>query len=148
MSLKETIKNQIIEIEKADLNALKEMYASHLEASDLEDESTPDPEDFSQKTQSQESALGLEVRINRQKQMIDSFLNLDFGPKEKVEPGSLVLTDTLNFFIGITANMFDYEGKKYIGLNTEAPIYAALEGAKAGDAVEFNGQKYSIKEVL
>lgn len=148
MSLKEIIKNQIIEIEKADLTALKEMYASYVEAADLEDESTPDPEDFSQKTQNQESALGLEVRINRQKQMIDSFLNLDFGPKEKVEPGALVLTETLNFFIGITANMFDFEGKKYIGLNTEAPIYTALQGSKAGDVVEFNGQKYNIKEVL
>jgi hypothetical protein len=148
MSLKETIKNQIIEIERRDLNALKEMYASYMESSDLEDESTPDPEDFSQKNQNQETALGLEVRINRQKQMIDSFLNLDFGPKEKVEPGALVLTSTLNFFIGITANMFDLEGKKYIGLNTEAPIYTALEGSKAGDVVEFNGQKYSIKEVL
>lgn len=148
MSLKETIKNQIIEIEKADLNGLKEMFATYKESADLDEESTIDPEDYSQMTQSQESAKGLEVRINRQKQMIDSFLNLDFGPKEKVEPGALVLTETLNFFIGITANMFDYEGKKYIGLNTEAPIYSALEGAKAGDVIEFNGQKYSIKEVL
>lgn len=148
MSLKEQIKNQIIEIEMSDLNGLREMYASYKESADLDEESTLDPDDYSQMNQSQESALGLEVRINRQKQMIDSFLNLDFGSKEKVEPGALVLTETLNFFIGITANMFDFEGKKYIGLNVEAPIYSALEGAKAGDLVEFNGLKYSIKEVL
>lgn len=148
MSLKEEIKNKIIEIEHADLNALKEMYNTHASSADLDEESTFGHEDLAHQDQSRESAKSLESRINRQKQMIDSFLNLDFSPKSKVEPGALVLTNSLNFFIGITANMFDYEGKKYIGLNVEAPIYTALQGKKAGDEVEFNGQVYKIEEVL
>lgn len=148
MSLKEAIKNQIIEIEKEELNGLKKMFNVYAEAADLDEESTLDPEDYSQQDQSRDSAKNLELRINRIKMSLDSFINLDFGEKTEVEPGALVLTDSLNFFIGITSTLFDYEGKKYIGLNTDAPIYTALQGAKAGDDVVFNGQKYKIKEVL
>lgn len=148
MSLKESIKNQIIEIEKEELNGLKKMFSVYAEAADLDEESTLDPEDYSQQDQSRDSAKNLELRINRTKMSLDSFINLDFGAKTEVEPGALVLTDSLNFFIGITSTLFDYDGKKYIGLNTDAPIYAALQGAKAGDDVVFNGQKYKIKEVL
>jgi len=148
MTLKEEIRNRIIEIEKTDLSGLREMYNTHVNAADLDEESTLDPEDFSQQDQSRESAKSLELRINRAKMALDNFLNLDSGLKSKVEPGALVLTDSLNFFIGITANMFEHEGKKYIGLNTDAPIYTALQGARAGDSVVFNGQEYKILEVL
>lgn len=148
MSLKETIKNKIIEIEKEELNGLKKMLNIYAEAADLDEESTLDPDDYSQQDQSRDSAKNLELRINRTKMALDSFLNLDFGTKKEVEPGALVLTNSLNFFIGITSTMFDHEGKKYIGLNTDAPIYAAFIGAKAGDDVVFNGQEYKIQEVL
>lgn len=148
MSFKEEIKNRIIEIEKEELKGLKDMYETYSEAADLDEESSLDPEDFSKQDQSRESARSLEIRINRAKMALDSFLNLDFGAKSEVEPGALVLTDSLNFFIGISATMFDHEGEKYIGLNVDAPIYAALQGAKAGDEVEFNNQKYKIKEIF
>ena len=148
MSLKEKIKNKIIEIEKEGINGLKEMFQTYAEAADIDEEATHDPEDFSQQDQSRDSARNLEVRINRAKMELDSFINLDFSPKSVVEPGALVLTETLNFFIGISVKPFDHDGKKFIGLNTEAPIYSAIVGKKAGDAVEFNGQKYRIIEVI
>lgn len=148
MSLKEEIKNRIIEIEKEELKGLKNMFTTYNQAADLDEESTLDPEDFSQQDQSRESARSLEIRINRAKMALDSFVNLDFGAKSEVEPGALVLTDSINFFIGISATMFEYEGEKYIGINVEAPIYSALQGAKAGDEVEFNNQKYKIKEII
>lgn len=148
MSLKEDIKNRIIEIEKEELNGLKNMLNTYSEAADLDEESTLDPEDFSQQDQSRESARSLETRVSRAKMALDSFLNLDFGAKSKVEAGALVITDSLNFFIGISATMFNFEGRKYIGLNTEAPIYSAMANSKAGDKIEFNGQKYKILDVL
>lgn len=61
MSLKEEIKNRIIEIEKEELKGLKDMYETYSEAADLDEESSLDPEDFSKQDQSRESA-----RKNRQ----------------------------------------------------------------------------------
>jgi hypothetical protein len=31
-------------------------------------------------------------------------------------------------------------GKELVGISTQAPIYAALDGKRAGDAISFNGK--------
>ncbi|NGF56497.1 hypothetical protein G5B00_08200 [Parapedobacter sp. SGR-10] len=148
MALKEIIKNRIVENETADLKSLKEMYAVHAGATDLDEESSLGHEDFAKQDESRESARSLQGRINRAQNLLDAFLQLDFGPKSSVEAGALVLTDSLNFFVGIASAAFEHEGKSYIGLNTDAPIYEVLRGAKAGDEVVFNEQKYKIAEIL
>jgi len=147
MDLKEQIRNRIIENEKNELNGLREMHRTHTESADLDEDSSLELDDFAQQDQSRESARSLEARINSAKQALDSFVNLSFLPKSQVEPGALVLTDSLNFYIGISASLFEYEGRKFIGLNTDAPIYAALEGKKAGDEADFNGTIYKILEI-
>lgn len=124
------------------------MYAVHAGAADLDEESSLGHEDFAKQDESRESARSLQGRINRAQSLLDAFLQLDFGPKSSVEAGALVLTDSLSFFVGIASAAFEYEGKSYIGLNTDAPIYEALWDAKAGDEVAFNEQKYKIAEIL
>lgn len=148
MNLKETIKNQILENEKADLDALKKMHDIYASAADLDEESSLGNEDFAKQEESRESARSLEARINRAQNLLDNFSRLDFGPKSKIEAGALVLTDSLNFLIGIASASFEYGGKNYIGLNTDAPIYEVFRGAKAGDKVVFNQKEYTITEVL
>lgn len=148
MTFKEEIRNLIIENETKELQGLKQMYRTHLAASDLDEESSLSNEDFAQQDQSRDSARGLEIRINQAKAALDNFLNLSFEPKTIIEPGALVLTDSINFYIGISASLFEYKHKKFIGLDTNAPIYKALGGAKAGDEICFNEKTYKISEIL
>lgn len=148
MSLKETIKNRVLEGERADLEALKGMHAIYKGATDLDEESSLGYEDFAKQDESRESARSLETRINRAEELLNVFLQVDFGAKSKVEPGALVITDSLSFLIGIASAAFEHEGKSYIGLNTDAPIYAALEGVESGDEVIFNEKRYKILDIL
>lgn len=148
MKLKETIKNQIFENEKADIEALKKMHKIYADSADLDEESSLGNEDFAKQDESRESARSLEVRINRTQNLLDNFSKIDFGQKDKVEEGALVLTNSLNFLIGIASALFEYEGKSYIGLNTDAPIYEVLRGAKTGDKITFNEKEYTITEIL
>lgn len=148
MTAKEKIRNQIIENEKNELKGLKEMYQIHAEAADIDEESSLSSEDFVTQDQNRDSAKVLEMRIQQLKNELDYFLNLDISPKTKVEPGALVMTDSLNFFVGISASMFQSDGKNYIGIEVNAPIYSALRDAQAGDEVSFNDKKYKILEIL
>src|SRR5690606_32836603 len=120
----------------------------HSKAADLDEDTSLSSEDFAQQDQFRESAKGIEVRITQAKAALDNFLNLDHGSKDKVEPGAMVLTDSLNFYIGISASMFEYDGKKFIGLEPNAPVYAAIQDAKKGDSVSFNQHQYEILEIL
>lgn len=148
MLLKEEIRNQIIENEKNELKGLESMYKTHAAAADLDEESSLSSEDFAQQDQSRESARGLELRIEQAKTALDYFISLDHGSKAEVEPGALVMTGSLNFYIGISATKFEYEDKAFIGLEPDAPIYQAFLNAKVGDEIEFNENKYKILEIL
>lgn len=148
MPLKEEIRNQIIEIEKQELNGLQQMLRTYSEAADIDEDATHDPEDFSHQNQNFESADNLTKRIAQAKAALDSFLNLPSGKMNRAEPGALVLTDKLNFYIGISTKQFQHGGKTFVGLNTDAPIYKALENKKLGNSVEFNGNQFKIEEVL
>lgn len=148
MNLKDEIRNLIIENEKRELSGLREMYKIHASAADLDEESSLSNEDFAQQDQNRESAKGMEIRINQAKAALDNFLNLDYSAKTQVEPGALVLTNSLNFYIGISASLFEFDGKRFIGLEPNAPFYQALKGAKVGDEVSFREHKYKIQEIL
>lgn len=148
MISKDDIRNIIIENERNELKGLEEMYQVHLKAADLDEDSSLSNEDFAQQDQSRESAIGMEIRINQARTALNQFINLDHGPKTEVEPGALIMTDLLNFYIGISATLFEYRDKKFIGLEVNAPIYSAFQNSKIGDQIIFNDQKYSILDIL
>ncbi len=65
----------------------------------------------------------------------------------KVEPGALVLTDGLDFFIGVSTERIQVEGEDIYGISTNAPIYKSMEGLEKGATFTFNGTVYKIGSV-
>lgn len=65
---------------------------------------------------------------------------------KKVEPGAVVITNQRNLLIAI-ARMFKSAEYDFTGISAAAPIYAVIEGKKAGDKYSFNGQDFMITEV-
>jgi hypothetical protein len=74
--------------------------------------------------------------------------NLDtFGWKSKVEQGAAVKLGGRFFVIAVSTGKFMCDGNEITGISTQAPIYAELEGKRAGDAISFNGREFVIEEV-
>ncbi len=73
--------------------------------------------------------------------------SIDFGPKSRVEEGAAVQVDDRWYVIGVASQAFECDGVTYMGISTDAPIYKALEGAAAGDAVAFRGRDWKIQAV-
>jgi hypothetical protein len=71
----------------------------------------------------------------------------DFGPKSKVEEGAAVKLGGRFFVIAVSTGKFVCDGNEIMGISTQAPIYAELEGKRAGDAISFNGTELVIEEV-
>lgn len=65
----------------------------------------------------------------------------------KVEPGALVVTDRMNFFIGVSSEKMEIEGEEVFGISTNAPIYQSMEGLEKGDTFAFNETKYKIESI-
>ena len=65
---------------------------------------------------------------------------MDFGPKSKVEEGAVVKLGGRFFAIAVSTGKFVCDGNEIMSISTQAPIYAELEGKRAGDAISFNGR--------
>ena len=74
---------------------------------------------------------------------IEKLAAMDFGPKGKLEEGSVVKLGGRLFVIAVSTSKFVCDGNEIMGISTEAPLYAELEGKRAGDAISFNGRERS-----
>lgn len=74
--------------------------------------------------------------------------NLDWkGDNKEAEPGAVVVTDKLTFFISVSIEDVMVESEKIYGISVKAPIFGVMRGKKIGDSFEYNNVKYSIKYI-
>lgn len=75
------------------------------------------------------------------------FNRIDFtSGHDTVQPGAIVITDRLQFLVGISGE-FESDGEKFQGISASAPIYAAMKGKKAGENFSMNSTDYTIKAI-
>lgn len=65
-----------------------------------------------------------------------------------VQPGSVVLTNRGNYFIGISAGKITLAGTDYFAVSPASPIATALKNKAAGDTVSFNKMTYELTAVF
>ncbi len=66
---------------------------------------------------------------------------------EKVELGSVLVTDQRIFYVCVSIEQFAVNGQDIFGLSVKAPIYEALRKVAKGDKISFNGIDYKIMDV-
>jgi hypothetical protein len=69
-------------------------------------------------------------------------------PSKNVCLGSIIITDTTNYFLSISAGQLLVEGKNYFAISVSSPIGKLLLGKKQNDGFIFNGNRMKINQVL
>ena len=139
------ILEQIIAEQIKIISNLEETVGNYRKASDLDEESTHDPEDFSHQSEAKDMQLRYEKLLG------DANQNLVFLENEKellhseIENGSVVETDKNFLFVGISVPVFKIGDKEVISFSEEAPIFAKLKEKKIGDTVEIGDNKLIIQ---
>ena len=67
---------------------------------------------------------------------------------EKVEFGSIVKTEKVNYFIAIPAGEMEADGEKFYAIGAGSPVAQAMIGKSAGDEFTFNGITNKILKVF
>ena len=92
-----------------------------------------------------EQALIRRVEADKHDQQIQQFKKLRLDPpNESISLGNLVETDRGNFFVSYALKPVELNGKKYVLLGTDAPIYEVMAGKKEGDRFEFREINYKV----
>jgi transcription elongation GreA/GreB family factor len=67
---------------------------------------------------------------------------------DKVILGSVVKTTNNNFFLCVSAGKIDISDGSYFAISQHSPIGMLLMGKSKGASIEFNGNKFTITEVI
>ena len=67
---------------------------------------------------------------------------------ENISLGSVVFTENANYFISIPAGKITAGASEFFAVGIKSPVAVVLLGKKAGDFMEFNGNKSKITKVI
>ncbi|MGZ3872853.1 MAG: 3-oxoacyl-ACP synthase [Mucilaginibacter sp.] len=70
------------------------------------------------------------------------------GVADKIEPGSIVLTDNGNFYVAVSAGILKVNNHSYFAVSPASPMGLKLSGLKAGANFKLNDKIYHIKQVI
>lgn len=113
----------------------------------LERNETIESDEQSQAEAAADLAEAFDDREHEAEAKIAALNILDFGPKDKVEPGAVVRFGERFLVVGVSSGEFECQGQKFIGISAAAPIYEALEGKAQGEDCEFRGRSIHLHEV-
>ena len=67
---------------------------------------------------------------------------------ERVQLGSLVITNKARFYVSVSLGEFFFEGDRFYAISAESPMAKKMMGMKSGDAFTLNNIHQKIVEVL
>lgn len=140
--------NKIIEEQKKVIENLESSVNRYKTASDLDEESTHDPEDFSHQTEAKDMQLRYEKMLRNAENDL-TFLEKETElTHETLENGSIIETERNFYFVGISVPMIKVDDKQIISFSEDAPVYQNMNGKKAGDEIKIGDEKEVISSIF
>lgn len=147
MLSKTSLQTTIRSLQEAQLRQSRDAYAAYLAGARRDRSEPTDQDQASQEFGNAELAEYFEGPTRTHEAALTRLQSIDFGPKSRVEEGAAFQVDDRWYVVGVATQTFVCDGQTYMGISSEAPIYRALEGAIAGDNVEFLGRDWRIQAI-
>ncbi|MGS0747822.1 hypothetical protein [Halpernia sp. GG3] len=144
---KKKLLDKIIEEQGKIIENLKVNVERFRKASDLDEDSTLDSQDFSSQAQAKEMQLRFEQFLRSSKQDLNFLQNLSEEITDKIERGSVIETDKFYFFVGVSTANFKFNGKEVICFSEQAPIFKKIQQKNVGDTFKMGENELKILDV-
>ena len=144
---KNTIKYALIKLEKHHIDEAEMKYEEFLSGNLIVRDEIVDEDDQSHHRQSIEISDQLEDRAHIHIDHLNAINNISFEPTDVVKPGAIVSVNGRCMIVAVPKAPFTIDGRQFMGISADAPIYKHLIGKKAGDTFEFNNKKFTIEVV-
>ncbi|WP_296173089.1 hypothetical protein [uncultured Brevundimonas sp.] len=144
---KSQIRETMLSLEAAVLESARENYLDYVATARLDRSEPIENDEQAQAEVASDLAEALDDTLNDQADKLDRLKVIDFGPKSIVTEGAVVKLSGRLFVVAVSTSRFTCHGHEFMGISTQAPIFEAIEGAKAGETVEFNGRTLVVEQV-
>lgn len=144
---KHALRAELLKIESVSIEEAKNLYEGFLQGARLDRSGPIDDGARSQSVEQGRSAGRFEDQVHLHESHRRTIEAIDFGVKVEVAPGAVVKVNGRYFAITLPTPIMRLAGLEVLGISTEAPLYKAMSGLRAGDTFELNGKDFTIEEV-
>lgn len=142
---KNLIKQELLKKEEKHIELSENDYHDFLNANKIKSNDVTDLDDKSHHSQNAVLSATLDNAVHNHQEHLAIIKAISFDPKTTVEPGAIVSVNGRCMIVAVSKPPFKIGDRNFIGISTDAPIYAKLKGKKAGDSFMFNNQKFTIE---
>lgn len=148
LALKRDLRDRMLKLEELELATAVEHHERFLHDAVVDNTETRDNSDIAEARENADLAAAFDEPVHRHHAKIDVLENLDMSLTDTVRLGSVVMFNNRSFVVAVSTGRFDHDGKTYMGISTQSPIYKAMEGLQAGDSFTHNGKEFTLDAVF
>ena len=137
----------MLSLETAALQSARDHYLNYLSTARLDPTEPIENDEQAQAEVAADFAEALDDTLHDYADKLEKLRAIDFGPKSTVSEGAVVKLSGRYFVIAVSTSKFICQGRELMGISTMAPIFAAIDGARAGETVQFNGRNITVEIV-
>lgn len=145
---KERVKQTMLDLEQRRFDASKDAYLGYVSSARLDRTEPIENDELAQAAFARDLSEAFDEPVHSHADKIAKLQRIDFGPKSAVEEGAIVKVGGRQFVIAVATDRFSCDGLELMGISAQAPLYAAIEGKKAGETCRFNGRDIEIEAVI
>ena len=144
---KDQIRETMLSLETAALRSARINYEEYVSTARTDRTEPVERDEHAQAEIASDVAEALDDTRHDYEDKLEKLRSIDFGPKSAVSEGALVKLSGRYFVISVSTSKFICHGQELMGISTRAPIFQAIEGARAGETVRFNGRDLIVDDV-
>ena len=144
---KDHIRETMLSLETAALHSARDNYLDYVSTARLDRSEPIENDEQAQAEVASDFAEALDDTLDDYADKLDKLRAIDFGPKSAVAEGAVIKLSGKYFVIAVSTSRFTCHGRELMGISTMAPIFEAIEGARAGETVQFNGRDLTVEAV-
>lgn len=144
---KDHIRETMLSLETAALHSARDNYLDYVSTARLDRSEPIENDEQAQAEVASDFAEALDDTLDDYADKLDKLRAIDFGSKSAVAEGAVIKLSGKYFVIAVSTSRFTCHGRELMGISTMAPIFEAIEGARAGETVQFNGRDLTVEAV-
>ena len=144
---KDHIRETMLSLETTALHSARDNYLGYVSTARLDRTEPIENDEHAQAEVASDFAEALDDTLHDYADKLEKLRTIDFGPKSAVIEGAVVKLSDRYFVIAVSTSKFTCQGHELMGISTMAPIFEAIEGARAGETVQFNGRDLTVEDV-
>ncbi|WP_265442470.1 hypothetical protein [Flexivirga meconopsidis] len=141
---KQRVKDALVRHLKGELDASQTAASTEQRTAQVDPDDSHSVDDTAQLDEAGDKNALFEQVTDTERSDVSTAEGLDMSATDVVRPGAIVGFGGDRYVVGVVTDSFDANGVSYEGISQDSPVYAEIDGKRAGDTFTINDRQARI----